>query len=186
MDQSSQRIVVKIKNTTSGFDRREIWTEKRWEENERNRRNHGNDKEEGAAYFARTRKQGRGRALSWAYNRRAWMKRKTLCESWPGRILCTKTVGGHESPQGKYCCSVRFSFLDLSDTQRLLDIGQKPRLIRAYVTMQRLFIWTGRARRWHWKRWTASWMKSGRGFYCKYFERYPGRDSERCQMKMAV
>ncbi|URW86188.1 hypothetical protein M5E86_22765 [Blautia wexlerae] len=34
-----------------------------------------------------------------------------------------------ESPQGKYYCSVRFLLsLDLSDTQRLLDIGQKPRL----------------------------------------------------------
>ena len=55
-----------------------------------------------------------------------------------------KLFGGQRIPTRKILLQCAFLLsLDLSDTQRLLDIGQSRDFIRAYVTMQH-YLWTGR------------------------------------------
>ena len=99
--------------------------------NERNRRNHGNDKRGRRRIFCKgTRKQGRGRALSEHIIEERGMKKKDIVRKLNlEESYARKLFGGQRIPTRKILLQCAFLLsLDLSDTQRLLDIGQKPRL----------------------------------------------------------
>lgn len=99
--------------------------------NERNRRNHGNDKRGRRRIFCKgTRKQGRGRLYLEHIIEERGMKKKDIVRKLNlEESYARKLFGGQRIPTRKILLQCAFLLsLDLSDTQRLLDIGQKPRL----------------------------------------------------------
>lgn len=100
--------------------------------NERNRRNHGNDKRGRRRIFCKgTRKQGRGVGLYLEHiiEERGMKKKDIVRKLNLEESYARKLFGGQRIPTRKILLQCAFLLsLDLSDTQRLLDIGQKPRL----------------------------------------------------------
>ena len=95
-------------------------------------------KEEGAAYFARERgnKVEVGLYLEHIIEERGMKKKDIVRKKNPMHENC---LAVSESPQGKYYCSVRFSFLLICRIHKGFWISVRSRdFIRAYVTMQQL------------------------------------------------
>ena len=81
-------------------------------------------KEEGAAYFARERGNKVEVGLYLGMKKKDIVRKLNLEESYARKLF-----GGQRIPTRKILLQCAFLLsLDLSDTQRLLDIGQKPRL----------------------------------------------------------
>ena len=88
-------------------------------------------KEEGAAYFARERgnKVEVGLYLEHIIEERGMKKKDIVRKLNLEESYARKLFGGQRIPTRKILLQCAFLLsLDLSDTQRLLDIGQKPRL----------------------------------------------------------
>lgn len=88
-------------------------------------------KEEGAAYFARERgnKVEVGLYLEHIVEERGMKKKDIVRKLNLEESYARKLFGGRRIPTRKILLQCAFLLsLDLSDTQRLLDIGQKPRL----------------------------------------------------------
>ena len=88
-------------------------------------------KEEGVAYFARERgnKVEVGLYLEHLIEERGMKKKDVVRELNLEESYARKLFGGQRIPTRKILLQCAFLLaLDLSDTQRLLDIGQKPRL----------------------------------------------------------
>ena len=88
-------------------------------------------KEEGAAYFAgeRGNKVEVGLYLEHLIEERGMKKKDVVRELNLEESYARKLFGGQRIPTRKILLQCAFLLsLDLSDTQRLLDIGQKPRL----------------------------------------------------------
>ena len=88
-------------------------------------------KEEGAAYFARERgnKVEVGLYLERLIEERGMKKKDIVRKLNLEESYARKLFGGQRIPTRKILLQCAFLLsLDLSDTQRLLDIGQKPRL----------------------------------------------------------
>ena len=100
-------------------------------------------KEEGAAYFARERgnKVEVGLYLEHIIEERGMKKKDIVRKLNLEESYARKLFGGQRIPQGKYYCSVRFSFLLICRIHKGFWISVRSRdFIRAYVTMQQLFM----------------------------------------------
>ena len=104
-------------------------------------------KEEGAAYFARERgnKVEVGLYLEHIIEERGMKKKDIVRKLNLEESYARKLFGGQRIPTRKILLQCAFLLsLDLSDTQRLLDIGQKPRLLSARTLRCSNYLWTGR------------------------------------------
>ena len=102
-------------------------------------------KEEGAAYFARERgnKVEVGLYLEHIIEERGMKKKDIVRKLNLEESYARKLFGGQRIPTRKILLQCAFLLsLDLSDTQRLLDIGQKPRLYPRVRCSN--YLWTGR------------------------------------------
>ena len=100
-------------------------------------------KEEGAAYFARERgnKVEVGLYLEHIIEERGMKKKDIVRKLNLEESYARNCLAVSESPQGKYYCSVRFSFLLICRIHKGFWISVRSRdFIRAYVTMQQLFM----------------------------------------------
>ena len=100
-------------------------------------------KEEGAAYFARERgnKVEVGLYLEHIIEERGMKKKDIVRKLNLEESYARKLFGGQRIPTRKILLQCAFLLsLDLSDTQRLLISVRSRDFIRAYVTMQRLFM----------------------------------------------
>ena len=99
--------------------------------NERNRRNHGNDKRGRRRIFCKRtgNKVEVGLYLEHIIEERGMKKKDIVRKLNLEESYARKLFGGQRIPTRKILLQCAFLLsLDLSDTQRLLDIGQKPRL----------------------------------------------------------
>lgn len=104
-------------------------------------------KEEGAAYFARERgnKVEVGLYLEHIIEERGMKKKDIVRKLNLEESYARKLFGGQRIPTRKILLQCAFLLsLDLSDTQRLLDIGQKPRLYPQRTLRCSNYLWTGR------------------------------------------
>ena len=100
-------------------------------------------KEEGAAYFARERgnKVEVGLYLEHIIEERGMKKKDIVRKLNLEESYARKLFGGQRIPTRKIHCSVRFSFLLICRIHKGFWISVRSRdFIRAYVTMQQLFM----------------------------------------------